>query len=1199
MATELARPGTEVIQEFQSTSPTIVTPTLVPCSVAPFFEVIEVTNSDGTVNSDAKLTDLYVQFEVTVSQSSFPSPRGNIDEVDIQEDSIRTFFNFGGALNELSQTQAFLANINTSTQPYVMGTGQPAGFDIDGRTLIFQKDSHTALPPTAGTLPTSADVTITFAATTPGGTLTISEVIAQINAVVPGVAFDGQEITGVGGDAGKLALQSTRYGARASVVVRETGTANAVADGLGFSAAEPELAVGAGFYAIDDGDSDLLSPRIEFYQGTTQKLLSAGDTPAASAVDFTSYSILAGDTVVAEGVDIGEVVSVTTSRLTMEVEQNIMTANVPFAPKYFWVRANGLSYPAPSASTAAAQTGTQQTSAASVAYIVGASTGTYPIGASESFDCDVTIDGVAQTTETISSGAGWADLAAAIAGINAAATNFEAYPANDVGDEHSTGTYLGLRTKADNTGSGAGITYSAETAGMNLGMTLASTDVGENIRYLPGTPAFAVGALAFSATVNAETITYTPEFKGTAKAAETITWAAAHGTLSAAIADWNSQALWTEAYSALSTGVESATGTYFAIRTRGENVGLTAEIDITATDSVPNLAIGTYNGTDTDLDGTNFKWSLDNNPTEYDVTFVADEDDGGTSLQHVLDKINELTTNIAEATSDSPPYLKLESNKVGEASEIEVTDGSANSILGFTDDTSVTGGGRPAPDMAIDVSGNIVLQSQILRDGLTGDPFAGGFADTYIAYKALRLDLSPDADEPSLLTVDDTSTVGEVADPISTDNPGALMLYLQLLNAPGVTVASIGVPEVSADAPDGTPAGYATCAEYLESKEVYAICTASQNPVVHQTFQTHVNFMSEPEQKGERIYFFNPEIPDRASPDLLASGTDANSTPTSNELTVDVNVAPALIAAGIDPNLDINPTTGAIENEVYIDLGTDDKYYLVQKVTGGTTITLRTTFATGDGNSDSFFSETTLPTGIISDDWSLYIRGDELLVSGTTKPDYQAIAETIQGVAQTYGDRRMYYVHPDQCGINVTGLEQLVEGYYATACISGMVGQQPPQQGFTNFPITGLTRVVGSNDKFTNRQMNVMAAGGTYILVQDEDGAPVICRHQLSTDLTSIETRELSITKVVDYCAKFYRKGLRTFIGRSNITQPFLDNLSTVVEGLGSFLRENNVVIGADVNNIIQDADNPDTVLIDITLDVPYPCNYVRLVLVV
>ena len=129
--------------------------------------------------------------------------------------------------------------------------------------------------------------------------------------------------------------------------------------------------------------------------------------------------------------------------------------------------------------------------------------------------------------------------------------------------------------------------------------------------------------------------------------------------------------------------------------------------------------------------------------------------------------------------------------------------------------------------------------------------------------------------------------------------------------------------------------------------------------------------------------------------------------------------------------------------------------------------------------------------------------------------------------------------------------------------------------------------------------MAVAAAGGTFWVLQEVSGGPLTCRHQLTTDLTSVETRELSITKVVDFTAKFMRTGLRNFIGKFNITQPFLDTLSTVVQGQLSFLSEMGVLIGGELNNIVQDTSEPDTVLIDVTLDVPYPCNYIRLTLVI
>jgi hypothetical protein len=1206
MATELPRPGVEVVQQFQSASPTIVSPTLVPCVVAPFFEIIEALNSDGTVNDSAKLASNYQQLKLTVAQSSFPSPRGNIDEVDVLEETIRGFFQFGGDLIEVSQSSAFLRGYldpSYSTQPYVDGTtAEPVGgYAIDGRTLIFQFDSHTSVVPGAAHLPVSANITITFAAAVAGGNLTLAEVIAQINAVVPGVALNS------GSD--ELRLRSTNYGSQASVVVRKEGSANAVADGLGFSAADDTLSVGGGLYASDDSDSDLTSPRLKFSGGSQQVLLASyPGTVWFVAPNFISDAIEVGDNVIADGVNIGQVATVESDTLTMEVEQNLHSHDNTFAPRRVWVQANNLSYPAPAASAAATVTGTQAVAAESSAFIVAQAVGTFAIGASETFDVNIVKDGVALATQTVSSGAGWADLAEAITGINATVgIEFEAYYSNDVGDEidavfaaaNPTLAYVGLRTLADNRGSDASISLVDQTVGMTLGFSsLPVADIGENKRYLPGTYAIATTSAPLSSTAGTETVIYAPTVKGVVKSAETVALGV-NATLAAIVADWNTKAAYTEAYKSTVAGVESASGTYLSIRSRGENVGTTAVIDIT-TDATPVFGVASHAGANTSLVGENFKWSTDLNPREYEILFIADEDDGGVSLQQVIDKINALTPNVASESSSSPPELKLTSQKVGVASEIEILDASdANTALGFTDDTAYTGSGRPDPDMAVDITGAVVWQGQLLRDGLTGLPFNPGFAPALITYKGLRLDLSPEADNPGLVTFDDVTSLEAAAGPISSDNPGAALAYLALLNAPTVSVSAIGVPEVSADAPDGTPAGYTVCAEYLENKEVYALATASQNPVVHQTFLTHVNAMSAPEQKGERIYFFNAVTPDRANPTLVASGTDANSTANANEVTVEVNLAAALIANGIDPNVAINPTTGEIVEEVYFDRAGDDKKYLVQAVSGGTTIQLRTSFASGDGNDDAFFSDEALPSGVISDSWTVYIRGQALLVPGTTTPDKNAIAETMQVAAQAYGFRRGFWVFPDQVGINITGLEQLVEGYYATSAIAGMVGQQPPQQGFTNFPIAGLTKVQGSNDRFTNSQLNVIAAGGVYILVQDAVGAPIVARHQLSTDTTSIEARELSITKAVDYCAKFIRVGMRNFMGRSNITQAFLDNLAGVLEGLLAFLVDNGAVIGASPNNLIQDADNPDSILVDVTLDVAYPANFLRVVLIV
>jgi hypothetical protein len=100
MAGELLKPGVSVVQVQKTTSASFTRPTLVPCVVGPAFEVIKVLSSDGTLNSKAKYGQ-YKQVGKTITQSAFPNPRGNIDELDIQENTVRPFMYSSGLLNEL------------------------------------------------------------------------------------------------------------------------------------------------------------------------------------------------------------------------------------------------------------------------------------------------------------------------------------------------------------------------------------------------------------------------------------------------------------------------------------------------------------------------------------------------------------------------------------------------------------------------------------------------------------------------------------------------------------------------------------------------------------------------------------------------------------------------------------------------------------------------------------------------------------------------------------------------------------------------------------------------------------------------------------------------------------------------------------------------------------------------------------------
>ena len=148
------------------------------------------------------------------------------------------------------------------------------------------------------------------------------------------------------------------------------------------------------------------------------------------------------------------------------------------------------------------------------------------------------------------------------------------------------------------------------------------------------------------------------------------------------------------------------------------------------------------------------------------------------------------------------------------------------------------------------------------------------------------------------------------------------------------------VDEISADAPFGTVEGFTRAAEYLEGFEVYALAPLTHDQTVAQVFKTHVDFMSEPENKGERIVLWNPETPTTALDTLVGSGTDGDGLTTTTFDTKIATLAALVQNAGVTPTGTIPVSAG-----LYLDIASDSKRYSIKSLSGSQ-IVLRT--APGD-----------------------------------------------------------------------------------------------------------------------------------------------------------------------------------------------------------------------------------------------------------
>jgi len=120
------------------------------------------------------------------------------------------------------------------------------------------------------------------------------------------------------------------------------------------------------------------------------------------------------------------------------------------------------------------------------------------------------------------------------------------------------------------------------------------------------------------------------------------------------------------------------------------------------------------------------------------------------------------------------------------------------------------------------------------------------------------------------------------------------------------------------------------------------------------------------------------------------------------------------------------------------------------------------------------------------------------------------------------------------------------------------------------------------------------------ILVQSTSGAAPEIRHQLTTNMTAVEYRELSIVKNVDFISKFIRDTVRLLIGKYNITPFFMQMLEVTLESIFEALKQSIDVAGpniisATLVSMEQNTNQPDRIDIIVDLVIPFPANDIRI----
>jgi hypothetical protein len=102
-------------------------------------------------------------------------------------------------------------------------------------------------------------------------------------------------------------------------------------------------------------------------------------------------------------------------------------------------------------------------------------------------------------------------------------------------------------------------------------------------------------------------------------------------------------------------------------------------------------------------------------------------------------------------------------------------------------------------------------------------------------------------------------------------------------------------------------------------------------------------------------------------------------------------------------------------------------------------------------------------------------------------------------------------------------------------------------------------------------------------------------RHQLTTDMSILEKRELSCVKDLDYISKMGRESMRPYIGRFLVNEVTMTTLYSLANAFLAKCKADGLINSGDLISIYVDPNSRDTVIICIQVELPVPLNKIKL----
>ena len=203
-------------------------------------------------------------------------------------------------------------------------------------------------------------------------------------------------------------------------------------------------------------------------------------------------------------------------------------------------------------------------------------------------------------------------------------------------------------------------------------------------------------------------------------------------------------------------------------------------------------------------------------------------------------------------------------------------------------------------------------------------------------------------------------------------------------------------------------------------------------------------------------------------------------------------------------------------------------------------------------------------------------------------------------------NKRLKVIFPGTFVATYNKVDYEMPSYFIAALRAGLDNKNLVRKSMTRVPIS-LPEIINyrfntnHGDNAWNRdQLNNVASGGFDIQTQIADVTNNFrSRHDLTTDMTDVKTREWSIVKQADVCSKTFRAAVEPYISQYSIDPQgnFFKFLSTIISAASSALSPK-VINKAKLVSLKQDEYVEDKTNVVIEVVIYIPDNYIDITLI-